>query len=102
MTPLTPEQRLEAYEYAENHFESTEYDETMGGLCGLLNSYAISNYYHAWVDHKLFELFPEFAIRKPRYKSFDVYWFPHNECGYLMRVLLILDCIEEVKGLIRK
>lgn len=102
---LTPEQRLEYYQQALDFYEGRKTMHEFGegwqnvkgwGICEVLATLQTED----WSDIDDIESdFPEFAKRKPVILFPDRHhgWWGFNEEGRLARIVVLKECIEELK-----
>lgn len=94
---LTPEQRIEAYKWANDNLMYCS-------ICLTLDVWIKENnpVYHKPCElHYIKNLFPEFAVYEPK-QTIDDNWWPCDEDGDLTRLSVLSACIEEVEKQIKE
>ena len=92
---LTPQQRLEAYEWAREEIQQYSVHSYRIGVCGRLQMWLFHENIPIPLEPNL--LFHEFARQKPLEIADELYWWPRNKNGFIQRLAALDRAIELVK-----
>lgn len=99
MNELTPEQRIEAYEYALKEIKTN-----ISFCCCSLLAYWLNWRYppHGYLMSDAHKLLPELLSKKPPNTPIDHRWWSYDTAGQASRIAALEQCIKECLLLINQ